>query len=119
MRLTAKSGIRLDPVLWCTKHYLIAACDMTTFAIFEPKVEQTAESFTAALMKIWLCFGFSHAIVVDKASAFLGVFAATAALLNINIYIIYGENHDPIIVEQVNQFLNACLTIFCNGRGTD
>ena len=65
-----------------TKHYLLAACGMTSFAICEPTIDQNAEVFAAALMKIWLRFGFSHTIVVDKASAFLGVFAATAALLN-------------------------------------
>ena len=61
-----------------TKHYLIAACGMTSFGICEPTSEQTAAAFAAALMKIWLRFGFSHTIVVDKASAFLSVFAETA-----------------------------------------
>ena len=87
-----------------TKNYLIACCGMTSFSICEPTLEQTAEAFAAALMKIWLRFGFSHTIVVDKASAFLGVFAATAALLNINIHVLSGENHDPMIVESVNRF---------------
>jgi hypothetical protein len=92
---------------------------MTSFSICEPTLEQTAEAFAAALMKIWLRFGFSHTIVVDKASAFLGVFAATASLLNINIHVLSGENHDPMIVERVNRFLNDCLTIFCTERGTN
>ena len=43
-----------------TKHYLIAACGMTSFGICEPTSEQTAAAFAAALMKIWLRFGFSH-----------------------------------------------------------
>ena len=73
-----------------SKHYLIAACGMTAFGICEPTIEQTAEAFTAALMKIWLRFGLSHTIVVGKASAFLGVFAATAALFNINIHVFSG-----------------------------
>ena len=102
-----------------TKHYLIAACGMTGFAICEPTTEQTAEAFAAALMKIWLRFGFSHTLVVDKASSFLGVFAATAALLKVNIHVLSGENHDPMIVERVNRFLNAALTIFCNERATN
>ena len=102
-----------------TKHYLIAACDITAFAIYEPSAQQTAADFAASLMKIWLRFGFSHTIVVDKASAFLGVFAETAALLKINIHVLSGENHDPMIVERINRYLNSCLTIFCNERGTN
>ena len=58
-------------------------------------------------------------IAVDKASTFLGVFAATAALLNINIHVLSGKNHDPMIVERINRFLNSCLTIFCNERETN
>ena len=58
-----------------SKHYLIAACGMTAFGICRPTVEQTTEAFAADLIKIWLRFGFSHTIVVDKASAFLGVFS--------------------------------------------
>ena len=102
-----------------TKNYLIAACGMTSFAICEDTAETTAEAFAKAIMKIWLRFGFSHTIVVDKASTFRGVFAETAALLGINIHVLSGENHDPMIVERVNRFLNSSLTIFCNERGTN
>ena len=73
-----------------TKHYLIAACGMTSFAICEDTLEGTAEAFTAAMMKIWLRFGFSHTIVVDKAGTFLNVFDETANLLNINIHVLSG-----------------------------
>ena len=70
-------------------------------------------------MNIWLRFGFSHTIVVDKDSKFLGVFSQTAALLNINICVLSGENNDPIIVERICRFLNSCLTVFCNERGNN
>ena len=72
----------------------------------------------SGLMEIWLRFGFSHTIVVDKASVFLSVCAETAQLLGINIHVLSGENHDPMIVERINRFLNRCLTISCNERGT-
>ncbi len=61
-----------------TKHYLIAACGMTSFAICEDTREGTAEAFAAAMMKIWLRLGFSHTIVVDKASTFLNIFPETS-----------------------------------------
>ena len=70
-------------------------------------------------MKIWLRFGFSHTIVVDKDSKFLGIFSQTAALLNINICVLSGENNDPIIVERICRFLNSCLTVFCNECGNN
>ena len=85
-----------------SKHYMIDACGMTAFGICKPTVEQTAEAFAATLMKVWLRYGFSHTIIVDKASAFLGVFAATASLLNINIHVLSSENHDTMIVERIN-----------------
>ena len=85
-----------------SKHYLIAACGMTAFGICEPTVGKTAEAFAAALMKIWLRFGFSHTIIVDKASIFLGIFAATAALLNTNIHVLPDKNHDSVIVERMD-----------------
>ena len=100
------------------KHYLIAACGMTSFAIGEPSPEQTAISMASSLMKSWLRFGFLHTIVIDKASVFLNVFAETADLLGINIHVLSGENPDPMIVERINRFLNSCLTIFLNERGT-
>ena len=57
--------------------------------------------------------------MVDKDSKFLGVFTQTAVLLKINIHVLSGENHDPMIVERICRFLNSCLTIFCNERGNN
>ena len=99
--------------------YHLIACDaMTAFAVSEPVPEQNARSFAGAIMKIWLRFGFSHTLVVDKDSKFRGVFAETAKLLNINLHVLSGGNHDAMMVERVNRFLNASLVIFCNERGT-
>ena len=102
-----------------TKHYLIAACGMTTFAIAEDTAEQDSSVFAGALMKLWLRFCFSHTIVVDKDSKFLGEFAKTASFLKINIHVLSGENHDPMLVERVCKYLNQCLQIFCSERGTN
>ena len=57
--------------------------------------------------------------MVDKDSNFLGEFVKTAALLKTNIHSLSRGNHDPMIVERVCRFLNTCLTIFCNERGTN
>ena len=85
---------------------------MTFFGICEPTSEQNTYEFASALMKIWLCFGFSHTIVVEKDIKFVGVFSQTSALLNINNNVLSGENHDPIIVERICQFINSGLTVF-------
>ena len=53
-----------------TKHYLIAACGMSTFAIAEDTAEQNSTVFAGELMRMWLRFGFSHTIVVGKDSKF-------------------------------------------------
>ena len=71
-----------------TKHYLIGACVMTSFGIYEPTYEQNASAFDSSFMNIWLRFGFSHTIMVDKDSKFLVVFSQTGALLNININVL-------------------------------
>jgi len=97
-----------------TNYYLIAACGMTAFAVCEDTAEAKSTAFAQALMKIWMRFGFSHTIVVDKDSKFLSVFSARAALLKINIHVLSGDNHNPMIVERVNRYLNKCLTIFTN-----
>ena len=102
-----------------TKYYLIAVCGMTSFAIAEDTAEQNSTVFASALMRIWLRFGFSHTIVVDKDSKFLGEFQKMAALLMITIHVLSGENHDPMIVEKICRYLNSCLTIFCNERGNN
>ena len=77
--------------------------------------------------RICICFStyeylaallISHTIVVENDSKFLGVFAHTAALLNTNIHVLSGENHDPMIVERIWRFLNSCLTIFATRATT-
>ena len=70
-------------------------------------------------MNIWLRFGFSYTIMIDKDSKFLVVFSQTAALLNININVLSGENHDPMIVYRIFLFLNSCLTVFFNECGNN
>ena len=91
------------------KHHLTTCCGMTTFAISEPTVKQNAKSFASAIMKILTLFGFSHTIVADKDSKFQGVFKETAELLGINMHVLSGENHDPMLIDRVNRFPDNIL----------
>lgn len=66
---------RVDFIFDNSKHYLITACDMTTFAVCEVTAEQSIKLVDLALMKVWLGFAFSYTIIVDKDSNLLRVFA--------------------------------------------
>ena len=72
--------------------------------------------FASAIMKILLCYGFCHTVVLDKDSKFFGVCREAIDLLKINCHILSSANHNPMIVERVNRYLNKGLTIMCNER---
>jgi hypothetical protein len=67
-------------------------------------------------MKIQLWFGFCHTIILDKDSNFLGVFKEVVNLLQINRHVLSGNNHNPMLVEHVNRYLNKGLKIMTNER---
>lgn len=72
--------------------------------------------FAAALMRILLRFGLCHTLVVDKASVFYSVFKEVVILLQLNLHVLSGENHDAMLVKQVKQFSNKCLKVMTNER---
>jgi hypothetical protein len=96
--------------------YLVVCCGMTTFAVVEPFRSKDAKGFPAALMRIILCFGMCHTLVLDKASAFLNVFKEVVELLQINSHTILAENHNAMLVERLNRYLNKGLKIMTNER---
>ena len=63
-----------------------------------------------------LRFGFSHTIVLDKDSKFFGQVKQALELLEINIHVLSGDNHNPMLIERINRFLNKGLTIMTNER---
>ena len=44
------------------------------------------------------------------------MFKDSLGLLNINYHVLSGDNHNPVLVECVNQYLNAGLCIMTNER---
>jgi hypothetical protein len=54
-------------------HYLISCCSMCTFAAIEPISHANSTTYVSAIMKIILCYGFCHTIVLDRDSNFFGV----------------------------------------------
>ena len=96
--------------------YLIACCGMCTFAAVEPVSNASAKTFASAIMKIMLRYCLSHTVVLDKDSKFLGVCRESLDLLHINCHILSGGNHNPMLVERVNRYLNKGLKIMTNER---
>jgi hypothetical protein len=94
--------------------YLVACCGMCTFAAVEPVSNASAKTFASAIMKIIFRYGLSHTVVLDKDSKFLGVCRESLDLLHINCHILSGGNHNPMLVERVNRYLNKGLKIMTN-----
>ncbi len=65
-------------------------------------------------MKIILWYGFCHTVVLDKDSKFFGVCRESLDLLKINCHVLSGKNHDPMLVERLNRYLNKGLKIMVN-----
>jgi hypothetical protein len=68
------------------------------------------------LAKIQMRFGLCHTIVLDKDSKFFGEFKEAVDLLQINRHVLSGGNHNPMLVERVNRYLNKGLKIMTNER---
>ena len=98
--------------------YLITCCGMTGFSAMEPIQHATSTSFSSGLCKIQLRYGFCHTIVLDKDSKFFGAFKEACDLLQLNCHVLSGGNHNPMMVERVNRYLNKGLKIMTNERGS-
>jgi phosphatidylserine synthase len=79
--------------------FLICACGMMAFAVIQPVKTKDSKGFASALMRVLLHFGLCHILVIDKASAFFGVFREVIELLQLNYHVLSGKNHDAMLVE--------------------
>ncbi len=95
-------------------HYLVVCCGMCTFAAMEPILNANSTTYVSVIMKIILRYGFCHTIVLDKDSNFFGVCRKALDLLKINCHVLSGGNHNPMLVERINHYLNQGLRIMCN-----
>jgi hypothetical protein len=96
--------------------YLIGCCGLSSFACMEPVINPSATTFASAIMKILLRYGLCHTAVLDKDSKFFGTCSVALNLLKINQHVLSGSNHNPMLVERVNRYLNKGLKIMCNER---
>ncbi len=87
---------------------------MMGFSVMKPIQHANSKNFASGIMKIQLRFGCCHTIVLNKDSKFFGVFKEAVILLQINCHVLSGNNHNPMLVEQVNRYLNKGLKIMTN-----
>jgi hypothetical protein len=98
--------------------YLVGCCGMTTFACVEMVTRPSATTFASAIMKILLRYGICATAVLDKDSKFFGVCREALDLLQIHCHVLSGNNHNPMLVERVNRYLNKGLKIMSAERDT-
>ncbi len=83
-----------------SSHYLITCCGMCKFAVIEPISNANDTTYASAIMRIILCFGICHTVVLDKDSKFFCICHETLDLLQINCHILSRSNHNPMLVKQ-------------------
>jgi hypothetical protein len=94
--------------------YHIGCCRMCSFACMEPVSKPSSTTFASAIMRILLHYGFCHTVVLNKDNKFFGVCREALDLLCINCHVLSGSNHNPLLVERINRYLNKGLRIICN-----
>jgi hypothetical protein len=82
----------------------------------EPVTNPSATTFASAIMKVQLRYGFCHTLALDKDSKFFGVCRKALDLPQINCHVLSGGNHNPMLVKQVNQYIDKDLKIMTNKR---
>jgi hypothetical protein len=98
--------------------YLIACCGMCLLGALKPISNANAMTFASAIMKIMFRFRFAHTVVVNKDSKFFGIFRKSLDLLKIHCHILSGNNHNGMLIKQLNRYLNKGLRIKSNMLGS-
>ena len=91
---------------------------MTGFAVMEQVKHTTSTTFASALMKVQLHFGLCHTIVLNKDTKFFSTFKEACDLLQLNHHVLMGYNHNLMMVECINRYLNNGMKIMANKQGT-
>ena len=98
---------------------MIVVCHTVGFAAIPPLKDMNSTSFAKAVYTILLRYGLSQMVITDPDSKFKGEFKATFELLGIQHHLSARGNHNAILVERFNKFLNSSLRVFDNDRGTN
>jgi hypothetical protein len=98
---------------------MIIMCHMTGFAAIQPLRELNSTSFAKSVYTILLRYGLANMIVTDEDSKFKGEFKKAFKVLDIQHHLCAKGNHNAILVERFNRYLNAGLRVYDNDRGTN
>jgi hypothetical protein len=80
---------------------------MNTFAAIKPVSTTDATTYALVIMKIMLQFGFCHTCILDNDSKFYGVGRKALDLLKFISHVLSGGNHNLMIIERLNCYLNV------------
>ena len=97
---------------------MIVLCHMTTFAAIEPLKKLDSTTFSKTVYRIMMRYGLSALIVTDHDAKFKGQFKEMCKMLNIPHHLSARGNHNAVIVERFNRYLNSGMRIFTSDRAT-
>ena len=83
----------------------------------EPVKHTTSTTFASALMKVQLRFRLCHTIVLNKDTKFFGTFKEACDLLQLNHHVLTGYNHNLMMVECINRYLNKGMKSWQTSKG--
>ena len=99
---------------------MIVVCHMTGFAAIQPMKVMDSSSFANAVYSILLRYGLSQLVITDPDSKFKGNFKeAFNTTLKIDHHMSARGNHNAILVERFNRYLNSGLRVFAGDRDTN
>ena len=88
------------------------------FAAEEPIIESNSEGFAKAVYSILIRYGLASIIVTDPDSKSKKHFKDMCELMKITHHESAKGNHNAILSERINRFINEGLTIFNDERQT-
>eukprot|EP00957_Ditylum_brightwellii_P181024 13790585-Ditylum_brightwellii.AAC.1 len=98
---------------------MIVMCNLTGFVAIEPLSTVNAQEFARSIFTIMLRYGISQLVITDADSKFKGAFKEAMEILKIKHHMASKGNHNAVMVERFNVFLNSSLTAFTNDRQTN
>ena len=101
------------------KSLYIVLDHMTALAVIQPVQQLNSDSFLNDFMKILLQHGLCHTEFIDADSKFKATFSEMIDKLQLNKYELSKGNHQAMLVERFNKYLNKTMKIFTNERGTN
>ena len=97
-----------------TNSYFIAAGGMMSFACMEIVTEASVTTYESSMMKIIVRYRNFHTLTIDKEGKFFDVFCEDVDLLQLNCHVLSSQNHNGMLAEQINHYLNKGLCIISN-----